>query len=166
MKYFLVALSVMALGAANAQVIPQRPRPTPTRPNPVRTPRDTTRADSTRADSAQADSAKAKILIQWDEPDSTMTELLKREGYEVTRYQGVKVTFNAKDRTLYLEGEPAGVGRGETILIGDTITYNDSTKIVLARGDTLVLRDPSRGSSDIIALHQMRYNIESRRGSV
>ena len=94
------------------------------------------------------------------------TALLNRPGYEVTRYQGVKVTFNAKSRTLYLEGAPAGVGRGATVLIGDTITYNDSTKIVLARGDTLVLRDPSRGSSDVIALGQMRYNVELRRGSV
>ena len=84
----------------------------------------------------------------------------------MTRYQGVKVTFNAKSRTLYLEGKPAGVGRGETILIGDTITYNDSTKFVLARGDTLVLRDPSRGSSDVVAIGQLRYNVESRRGSV
>ncbi len=92
--------------------------------------------------------------------------LLNRPGYSVTRYQGVRVTFNAKSHTLYLEGGPAGVGRGATILIGDTITYNDSTKIVLARGDTLVLRDPARGSADVVALGQMRYNIESRRGTV
>jgi hypothetical protein len=94
------------------------------------------------------------------------TELLNRKGYEVTRYQGMKVVFNAKTRTLYLEGGPAGVGRNGTILVGDTITYNDSTKVVLALGDTLILRDPSRGSSDVIALHQMRYNVESQRGSV
>jgi hypothetical protein len=156
----VAALSVIAIGAVQAQV-PTRPRPTPRDAVPQRNPRDTTRADSTRADST-----KVKTLIQWEEPDSVMAELLKRSGFEVTRYQGDKVTFNAKDRTLYLEGVPAGVGRGETILIGDTITYNDSTKIVLARGDTLVLRDPSRGNADIIALHQMRYNIESRRGSV
>ena len=87
-------------------------------------------------------------------------------GIQRDSLSGRKVTFNAKQRTLYLEGDPAGVSRGVTILVGDTITYNDSTKIVFARGDTLILRDPSRGSSDVIALGQMTYNVESRRGNV
>lgn len=134
-----------------------RPRPAPPR-NP---------ADSVRpVDSTQTDSAQAKVLIKWEDPDSVTTALLEKKGYDVTRYQGVKVTFNAKARTLYLEGKPAGVGRGATLLIGDTITYNDSTKVVLALGDTIVLRDPSRGSADIIATDRLRYNVESRRGSV
>lgn len=145
---------MFAAASASAQVTGPRPRP----------PR--TSADSAKADSLRGDSAQAKALIKWEEPDSITTALLNRQGYEVTRYQGVKVTFNAKSRTLYLEGGPAGVSRGATVLIGDTITYNDSTKIVLARGDTLVLRDPSRGQGDVIALGQMRYNVESRRGNV
>ena len=135
------------------------PRP---RANPPRNPSDSVRA----GDSTRADSANAKVLIKWEEADSVIEALLAKKGYEVTRYQGVKVTFDARARTLYLEGSPAGVGRGETILIGDTITYNDSTKVVLALGDTIVLRDPSRGSADIIAQDHLRYNVESRRGSV
>ena len=78
----------------------------------------------------------------------------------------MKVTFDARRRVLYLEGDPAGVGRGATLLIGDTITYNDSTKVVLALGDTIILRDPSRGTADIVASDRMRYNVESRRGTV
>ena len=123
--------------------------------------RDTSRA----GDSARADSA-SKELIKWAEPDSMMSALLNRPGYSVTRYQGVRVTFDAKARTLYLEGGPAGVARGITLLVGDTITYNDSTKVVLARGDTLVLRDPQRGNADVVALGEMIYNVELRRGSV
>jgi lipopolysaccharide assembly outer membrane protein LptD (OstA) len=154
MRRVLAVLTLTLAASAGAQVAGR-----PARPTPTRNPADTLRRDA-------ADTTKSKILIKWEDPDSMTTALLGRKGYEITRYQGVKVTFNAKDRTLYLEGGPAGVSRGATILIGDTITYNDSTKIVLARGDTLVLRDPSRGSSDVIALGQMRYNVESRRGSV
>jgi len=150
--------ALVATVSAGAQVTGVRP-PVPTTP---RNPADTTQ----RGDSARVDSTAPKELIKWAAPDSLMTALLTRPGYNVTRYQGVKVTFNAKQRTLYLEGEPAGVGRGATILIGDTITYNDSTKVVLAHGDTLILRDPARGSADVVAIGQMTYNVESRRGTV
>src|SRR5215203_2855512 len=146
---------------------PVRPVPTPT-PRPTTTVSPGTRRDTTRAaaDSMRADSTGPRQLIKWAEADSMTAALLARQGYSITRYQGVKVTFNAKSRTLYLEGEPAGVGRGATILVGDTITYNDSTKVVLARGDTLLLRDPERGSADVLALGQMRYNVETKRGTV
>lgn len=157
MRRLLLAVSLAAAASASAQVTPPRPAPSPPR-NP---------ADSLRpGDSTRKDSAAEKVLIKWEEPDSVTAALLSRTGFSITRYQGMKVTFNAKTRTLYLEGKPAGVGRGDVILVGDTIMYNDSTKFVLARGDTLVLRDPSRGSSDVVALGQMRYNVESRRGSV
>jgi hypothetical protein len=155
-KWIIAAVVVLSAASANAQV--RGPRPT-IAPRPA--PGDTSRArDSLRADSA------SKELIKWAEPDSMMTALLNRAGYNVTRYQGVRVTFDAKARTLYLEGGPAGVARGITLLVGDTITYNDSTKVVLARGDTLVLRDPQRGNADVVALGEMTYNVELRRGAV
>ncbi len=154
-----------AAGHAQARP-PARPAPTP-RPTTTVSPqgmqRDTTREG---ADSLRSDSTKSRELIKWAEPDSMTAALLARQGYNITRYQGVKVTFDSKSRTLYLEGGPAGVGRGATILVGDTIMYNDSTKIVLARGDTLILRDPERGSGDVLALGQMRYNVETKRGTV
>jgi hypothetical protein len=166
LKRVALLAALVTAATAGAQVVtprPTLPSPRPTLPTAApRNPADTLR----RGDSTRVDSTQAKVLIKWEEADSMTTELLGRKGYEVTRYQGKKVVFNAKQRTLYLEGVPAGVGRGETILVGDTITYNDSTKIVLALGDTLVLRDPARGSSDVIALHQMRYNVATQRGSV
>ena len=158
-----IALLVTA-PVLSAQLIPGGGKPT--RPNVQKRPIGDT---SSRADSARADTT-AKELIKWEPPDSVASEMLSRPGYSATRYQGLNVNFDARRRILYLEGSPAtgraAVGRAGTILVGDTITYNDSTKIVVARGDTLMLRDPSRGSSDVIALGRMTYNVDQRRGTV
>jgi len=140
----------------------------PTRPTNIqrRVPGDTT----SRADSLRADSARAHEIVKWAEPDSLTAALLAKVGYSATRYQGVNVNFDAAKRILYLEGNPtvgrAAVGRSGTLLVGDTITYNDSTKVIVALGDTLVLRDPSRGTADVVALGRMTYNVEQRRGLV
>jgi len=153
-----IAGLAVAAGHAAAQVV------RPTRPTgAVRPPRDSTRADTSRT---KADTSRTRELIKWMETDSIANALLSKPGYSATRYQGVHVRFDAKSRTLYLEGEPAGVGRGLTLLVGDTIIYNDSTKLVVARGDTLFLRDPSQGAADVVALGELRYNVEARRGSV
>ena len=37
---------------------------------------------------------------------------------------------------------------------------------MIARGDTVILRDPERGDADVVARGQMAYNVETRRGSV
>ena len=156
-RFTAITIAVLSLVATEgrAQVV-RRPR--------AQTPR--TPRDSAKADSAKADSAKNRELIKWIEADSITTALMSKPGYSSTRYQGVHVRFDAKTRTLYLEGEPAGVGRGQTLLVGDTIVYNDSTKLVVARGDTLYLRDPSQQTSDVVAHGELRYNVEARRGSV
>src|SRR5829696_10493801 len=122
-----VALSLAAVAlvfssiTASAQTPPPSPRPPgPVMPRPgaVRLP---------NADTTKADTTKIQDLIEWTELDSTATALLAKPGYAATRYQGVRVRFDAKARTLYLEGEPAAVGCGVTLLVGDTIIYNDST---------------------------------------
>ena len=124
------------------------------------------RPDTTRRDSTAADSA-TKELIKWNPADSVMESLMARPGYSATRYQGDQVVFNVRTRTLQLVGQRAGVGRDRTILVGDSITYNDSTKIMIARGDTVILRDPERGDADVVVREgQMAYNIETRRGIV
>ncbi|HEX9250284.1 MAG TPA: hypothetical protein VF856_12335, partial [Gemmatimonadaceae bacterium] len=128
--------------------------------------RDTVRArpDSSRRDSTKADSAQGRELIKWNEADSVMTALMKRQGYTATRYQGDKAVFNAQTHTLQLNGKKAGVNRDQTILVGDSIVFNDSTKIVRARGDTVTLRDPQQQAADVVAHGEMAYNIELRRG--
>lgn len=122
--------------------------------------------DSAVRDSTRQDSAKVKDLVQWTVSDSTLDRLLTKPGYSSTRYQGDSVSFTAASRTLYLTGRPAAVQRGSALLVGDTILYNDSTHIVVARGDTVTLRDPSQGSADVVARGVMTYNVIEQRGVV
>ena len=151
------AVAICAHASLAAQV--------PTSPAPRR---DTVRArgDTTHRDSTAADSTKLKELIKWNEPDSVMQALMKRPGYSATRYQGDIAVFNAQTRALELTGKKAGVNRDQTVLVGDSIIYNDSTKIVVARGDTIILRDPQQQAADVIARGRMAYNVELHRGIV
>jgi len=178
-----VLLASLAIGVLVA------PQPSDAqRPRPVRT--GTERADSvararaargdtlrpkTAADSARLresigrgglDSAKARLEVQWTTPDSVMQALLQRRGYSVTRYQGNAVVFRAREHTMNLVGDRAAVQRDSATLVGDTIQFNDSTNVVIARGDTLLLRDPSQGQDDILALGSIRYDVNARRGVV
>lgn len=125
------------------------------------------RADSLllRADSAARDTMPRRRTIGWNPPDSVLAELLTRQGYSVTRYQGNSVLFEAMKNEMYLRGK-AQVARDSAILVGDTITYNDSTQLVEARGDTVVLRDPSRGPDDVVGRQVLRYDVRNREGSV
>jgi hypothetical protein len=158
-----LAAILLAL-VAGAQTSSAQVTGRPVRPNIQRK----AQADTAKADSLRKDSTHE--IVKWVEPDSIANALMNRPGYSVTRYQGINVQFDAKRRVLYLEGSPANgraaVGRAGTILVGDTITYNDSTKLMVALGDTLVLRDPSRGSADVVALGKLTYNVEQRRGQV
>jgi hypothetical protein len=167
MVRWLVLAALVAPGAVFAQVPTETARP-PAQPDtgqyvPARArraPGDTT---------AAADSSRApKELVQWAEPDSTMNALLSRQGYTVTRYQGKRAVFDAEHHTLHLAGDGA-VQREQTILVADTIVYNDSTKLVRAAAppkDTIVLRDPSQGTSDLVALGGMEYDLVHRHGVV
>ncbi|HEY0528833.1 MAG TPA: putative LPS assembly protein LptD [Gemmatimonadaceae bacterium] len=153
----------VCVSASNANA---QGRPVPRAPTTVA--RDTSRVrfDSTGRDTTARDTTRTKELIKWNEADSVMKALMSREGYTATHYQGDVVRFNAETRTLNLEGNRAGVEREQTVLVADSISYNDSTKRILARGDTIVLRDPSQNSADVVSLGEMRYNVESRRGVV
>jgi hypothetical protein len=122
-------------------------------------PRDTTAGDTT---------AVQKELVQWAEEDSVMRALLARPGYITTRYQGKRAVFDANDRVLELSGESA-VKREEATLVADTIVYDDRTKLVRAAAapkDTIVLRDPTQGEADLVALGGMEYDLIARRGVV
>ena len=171
----LLFLSPAALGAQRPTKprVPTTPQVPPARPQ---TPADTTRRggarDTTAAgvarqpgDSAAADTTRRE-LVKWAEPDSVMATLMEREGYTTTRYQGDVVTFDAGNRVLNLQGGPAAVEREQTVLVGDTVIYNDSTQIVRALGDTVVLRDPSRGEDDLTSYGHIVYSIGQRRGQV
>jgi len=159
-RALLLACGALALSAHTNLSAQVRRLPEPRR-DTVRTPPDTSRHDSTAADST-----KQKELIKWNEPDSVMRVLMTRPGYSATRYQGDVAVFNAQTHTLELKGKRAGVSRDQTVLVGDSIIYNDSTKIMVARGDTVTLRDPQQQAADVVARGRMAYNVELHRGVV
>ncbi len=146
----LTALSGVGVSVLHAQQPPPVP---PTLPRPAGAP-------------GEVELNRDKVLIDWAEPDSTMRELLERAGYRAVQYQGSQVRFDAKTRALVMIGKPAGVKRDQTILIGDTVIYDDSTQVVVALGDTVVLRDPSRDDSDdFVARGRIRYDLETLEGT-
>ena len=78
------------------------------------------------------------IVADLEVQERVMLDLAARKGFSVTRYQGRNVIFRAKEHVIYLVGKPSMVERDSTTLVGDTIQFNDSTQIIIARGDTLV----------------------------
>lgn len=172
----LLAFAGAVTGEAHAQVgAPARPdtvtrRDSAGRPEAARRGADTlqTRADSAlrRMGQQPGDSLPKPRVIQWNPLDSVAAALLSRDGFSVTRYQGDTVVFRADERVMLLRGKPSVVSRDSATLVGQTIEYNDSTQIVTARGDTLLLRDPARGSDDVIGTGQLRYDIRLREGLV
>jgi hypothetical protein len=110
------------------------------------------------------DTTRVQRVIVWDPADSVMSALLERPGYAITRYQGNSVLFRATENEIRIIGKPSIVSRDSSTLVGDTIQYNDSTQIAIARGDTLILRDPTQGQEDIVAMREMRYNTRTREG--
>ncbi|MCC6317763.1 MAG: hypothetical protein IT361_08740 [Gemmatimonadaceae bacterium] len=143
--------------------------PDTVRKNPMLTRADTLRAqaDSIRESQMRGlDLVKKKVEVAWAPEDSVMIELLSREGYTVTKYQGTSVRFKATEHEMFLVGKRAAVLRDSSLLVGDTITFNDSTKLIRAAGDTVTLRDPSQGPDDVVALGSIRYDMPNRRGVV
>ena len=121
------------------------------------------------ADSARADSLHApRILVVWPDPDSTMGALMGRTGYTITRYQGKNAQLNSGRHELRLSGK-AAVERVQTTLVSDTIVYNDSLHIMRATApmeDTIYLRDPSQGTSDLLAQGRLEYDLRRHFGLV
>ena len=141
----------------------------PTAPGRVLTPRERATLDSARKaaaarDSAQRDSSR-KTLVNWVEPDSVTQALLLREGYTVTKYQGGIAIYNSTDHLLTLvgprKGQRAAVDRDQTIIVGDTIRYQDSLRTMAAHGDTVTVRDPTRNEDDIVSLGAVTYDVAS-----
>jgi lipopolysaccharide assembly outer membrane protein LptD (OstA) len=160
----IAAVLALPLGGAAAQGIPINPPAPPNTPPifPDSTNRRRYPGDTTRADSLQV----KKELVKWNEPDSVMNALMNRAGYVTTRYQGNTAVFNTQAHALRLSGASA-VQRDQTLLVSDTIEYNDSSRIVHARtavNDTTVLRDPGAQTSDLVTLGSLEYDIGNHKG--
>ena len=159
------ALVLWAAPAASAQ----QPAPPPVRTAPVAT--DSARrtsppvAGAARVVRDSSGKVKKAELIQFEPSDSVMEAMLKRPGFTPTRYQGDRVHFNAGQRNLTMRGKPSGVLRLRTLLVGDTVVYNDSTQMVYASGDTVILRDPDQSAEDLVVKGGgLRYSIQESRG--
>ncbi len=148
---------VLLLGADTAMA---QPPPVPIPRQPVRPAQAGARGDtSVRALHSE------QAIFDWAQPDSTMQELLQRKGYRQVQYQGDVVRFDAVTKELRIRGEPAAVKRDGTMLIGDTIAYSDSTKRIIATGDTVVLRDPTQpDADDFVARGRIDYDTEAKQG--
>ena len=153
----VLLLSVAVAPAAGAQVgtggDPKKPGAGASAPR--------THEDSLKA---RRDSLKALPLVQWQPADSVALALMGRRGYQLVRYQADSVTFAAKERTILLTGGKGGraaVEREPTLLVSDTIQYSDSTGRIAARGDTITMRDPSRGD-DLQLRGHMTYDVNSK----
>ena len=125
--------------------------------------RDTLQRDSVALNPA-ADTIQRE-LVTWVPEDSVMAALLRRPGYVVTRYQAKGVTFDPQSRVIKLL-DSAAIMRQSTILVGDSVVLNDSTRTMVAFGFPAVLRDPSQGASDLIAQGRLEYDIAAREGLV
>ena len=148
------ALAATIAFAASAQA--QRPARPPT---PLRG------GAGSPADTSVRGLNSEKVIFEWTQPDSTLRELLERKGYRQVQYQGDVVRFDARTRELRLRGKPSAVKRDQTMLIGDTIAYSDSTKRIIATGDTVILRDPTQvDADDFVARGRIDYDTDTKQG--
>ena len=163
MKRLAFAFLIVVPAIAAAQIRPPA-RPLPSRPDSTRrdsTGRQVARRDTTRRDTtARADSTKAN----WQPPDSVMQALMARQGYDVTRFQGSRVTYDAETKDLRLDaskGQRAVVDRnGQTMVSDSTIYYNQGSNTTTNLG-CYQLTLPGT-SEDIKGCGQVSYNAGSR----
>ncbi|HEU5480057.1 MAG TPA: putative LPS assembly protein LptD, partial [Candidatus Tumulicola sp.] len=160
MRWWLALSGVLvAIGAASPARAQRIPRPNV---QPAR--RDTTRRDTTAADSALA--AKLKLSA----PDSVMQALMRRPGYNTTRYEGERVTFDAQNdlfQILALQGKRAIVQRGDsqTVFADTGVFFNQRTKVATATGN-IILHDPTSGQADVVGRGRLEYSLNQRSATI
>lgn len=155
------AIAATLLGSVGMRPAALHAQQPPVRPDTVR------RSPADTGKRAANDTTNRRTAFEFLPADSATRDLLDRAGYRRVQYQGDRVNFDALTRILVLKGLPAAVKRDETMLIGDSIVYNDSLKSVVAIGDTVLLRDPSQtGSDDFISRGRIEYDLRTRRGDV
>ncbi|MEO8622974.1 MAG: putative LPS assembly protein LptD, partial [bacterium] len=163
----LMMLLSMGVGSAARAQVPTRP-PVRAPSRPTVTPRgDTirTRADSLRA---RGDTTQAKDTVPtFAPPDSVMQRLLAMPGYNVTRYQGNIITFDALTRAMQLTLK-AIVERDSQLVKSDTISYNGiGSKIRVGTDPTKrnnVFVTP--GNAPILSSGAATYDLVNKRASV
>lgn len=166
----IAGLVLVALGwgaaPADAQV-PGRQRVLRTRADSLRARADSLR-DSTRTRAGQPlDSATARRLglptapsRSFAPPDSVVTDLLKRPGYQATRYRADSATVFVGEERVLLEGQALTERQG-SLLEADTITYRRNSCLLDARGDPHLF-----DKNQVLIGEGIRYDTCRRRGIV
>jgi hypothetical protein len=173
----VLALLLFALPAA-AQVRPRGAPPLP-RPDSARRDSATARRDSIRRDSiaaaARRDTTRARQVVDtarvdsaavtWPAADSVMAALLARPGYDVTRFQGARVTYDAVSKDLRLDAskaQKAAVDRNGQVMVSDsTIFYNQASSTTTNEG-CYVLNLPGSTEAPIRGCGTVTYNAANR----
>jgi Tat protein translocase TatC len=113
------------------------------------------------------DSATARLLglptgpsRKFGEPDSTLSELLKRPGYKATRYRADSATFFADERRIRLEGEALTEQQSVT-LEADSVTYQEASCVLEASGAPHLF-----DKGQILVGGAISYNTCTRRGVI
>jgi Tat protein translocase TatC len=162
----MLFLCLAGAGAAEAQV-PSRQRKPPVQADTLR---DSTRLadDTTRIRPGQSlDTATARRMglptapsRSFAPPDSVVSDLMGRPGYETTRYSADSATVFVEDQRVFLEGRALTERRGST-LEADTITYRRASCLLDASGDPRLF---DRGQ--VLVGEEIRYDTCIRRGIV
>ncbi|HEU4680504.1 MAG TPA: twin-arginine translocase subunit TatC [Gemmatimonadales bacterium] len=93
-------------------------------------------------------------------PDSVITELMARPGYQTTRYRSDSATVFVQDQRVFLQGKALTERRGST-LEADTITYRGASCILDASGEPKLF---DRGQ--VLVGQGIRYDTCIRRGII
>jgi sec-independent protein translocase protein TatC len=163
----LILLLCLVGTRAEAQVPSQQRRPPLTRADSLR--ESTRRAqDSAQARAGQSlDTATARRMglptapsRSFAPPDSVITELLGRPGYQTTRYRADSATVFVQEERVLLKGKALTERRG-TSLEADTITYRRSSCLLDASGAPKLF---DRGQ--VLVGEGIRYDTCIRRGVI
>ena len=149
---------------AEAQVPGQQRRPPPPRSDTLRD----RLADSAAARPGQTlDTATARRMglptepsRSFAPPDSVITELLARPGYQTTRYRADSATVFVQDERVLLKGKALTERRG-TSLEAESITYRRSSCLLDASGEPKLF---DRGQ--VLVGEGIRYDTCVRRGII
>ena len=125
MKRLALACLLALPAIAGAQVRPGSAAALPVRP-------DTTRRDTTAKPAIQRDTTRADTnTVVWQAPDSVMRALAERQGYDVTKFQGARVTYDATTKNLRLDAtndQRAAVDRNGQSMGSDSTIFRSSVK--------------------------------------
>jgi len=170
-KTGLILLMVCALAAfagdARAQV--GRPGSRPSIPTGRNTP--PARRDSLRAPGDTLTRVDSTALPTFAAPDSVIKRLLAKPGYNVTRYQGDIITFDALTRAMQLTSTlgygKAMVQRDSQLVKSDTIFGGSGTSIRVGsdpskRGNVFV----TPGQAPILSTGAATYDLANKRASL